>query len=163
MSEPLLRMEHITKRFPGVLALDDVSLEIRPGETHGLLGENGAGKSTLLKILSGAYQPDAGSIMLGGKPLELKTPLDAQKHGIVTIYQEFNLVPYLGLVVSAVPGILISLLSGHILSSLIKLGIVFGVVQTLDGSVIGPRIVGDSEVMGAFTGLERVWVASGRI
>ena len=93
MSEPLLRMEHITKRFPGVLALDDVSLEILPGETHGLLGENGAGKSTLLKILSGAYRPDAGSIMLGGKPLELKTPLDAQKHGIVTIYQEFNLIP----------------------------------------------------------------------
>jgi inositol transport system ATP-binding protein len=75
------------------LALDDVSLEILPGETHGLLGENGAGKSTLLKILSGAYQPDAGSITLGGKPLELKTPLDAQKHGIVTIYQEFNLIP----------------------------------------------------------------------
>jgi inositol transport system ATP-binding protein len=93
MSKPLLRMEHITKRFPGVLALDDVSLEILPGETHGLLGENGAGKSTLLKILSGAYLPDAGSIMLGGKPLELKTPLDAQKHGIVTIYQEFNLIP----------------------------------------------------------------------
>ena len=69
------------------------SLEIWPGETHGLLGENGAGKSTLLKILSGAYRPDAGSIMLGGKPLELPTPLDAQKHGIVTIYQEFNLIP----------------------------------------------------------------------
>jgi ABC-type sugar transport system ATPase subunit len=60
-TEPLLRMEHITKRFPGVLALDDVSLEILPGETHGLLGENGAGKSTLLKILSGAYLPDAAA------------------------------------------------------------------------------------------------------
>jgi inositol transport system ATP-binding protein len=93
MTEPLLRMEHITKRFPGVLALDDVSLEILPGETHGLLGENGAGKSTLLKILAGAYQPDAGSITLGGAPLELKTPVDAQKHGITTIYQEFNLIP----------------------------------------------------------------------
>src|SRR5215471_7433681 len=93
MTEPLLRMEHITKRFPGVLALDDVSLEILPGETHGLLGENGAGKSTLLKILSGAYQPDAGTITLGGKPLEAKTPLDAQKQGIITIYQEFNLIP----------------------------------------------------------------------
>ena len=58
-------MEHITKRFPGVLALDDVSLDILPGETHGLLGENGAGKSTLLKILSGAYLPDAGTITLG--------------------------------------------------------------------------------------------------
>jgi ABC-type Fe3+/spermidine/putrescine transport system ATPase subunit len=86
-------MEHITKRFPGVLALDDVSLEILPGETHGLLGENGAGKSTLLKILSGAYLPDAGTITLGGKPLEAKTPLDAQKQGIITIYQEFNLIP----------------------------------------------------------------------
>ena len=92
-TEPLLRMEHITKRFPGVLALDDVSLEILPGETHGLLGENGAGKSTLLKILSGAYQPDAGTVTLRGAPLELKTPVDAQKHGIITIYQEFNLIP----------------------------------------------------------------------
>jgi inositol transport system ATP-binding protein len=86
-------MEHITKRFPGVLALDDVSLEILPGETHGLLGENGAGKSTLLKILSGAYEPDAGTIMLGGTPRAFKTPIDAQKHGIITIYQEFNLIP----------------------------------------------------------------------
>ena len=93
MTEPLLRMEHITKRFPGVLALDDVSLEILPGEAHGLLGENGAGKSTLLKILSGAYQPDAGSITLAGKQLHLATPLDAQRQGIVTIYQEFNLIP----------------------------------------------------------------------
>ncbi len=93
MTEPLLRMEHITKRFPGVLALDDVSLEILPGEAHGLLGENGAGKSTLLKILSGAYQPDAGTITLAGKPLTLATPLDAQRQGIVTIYQEFNLIP----------------------------------------------------------------------
>jgi inositol transport system ATP-binding protein len=93
MTEALLRMEHITKRFPGVLALDDVSLDIMPGETHGLLGENGAGKSTLLKILSGAYQPDAGTITLSGQPLEAKTPLDAQKQGIITIYQEFNLIP----------------------------------------------------------------------
>ena len=93
VTEPLLRMEHITKRFPGVLALDDVSLEILPGETHGLLGENGAGKSTLLKILSGAYLPDAGTITLNGAPLEAKTPLDAQKQGIITIYQEFNLIP----------------------------------------------------------------------
>ncbi|MDQ7249820.1 sugar ABC transporter ATP-binding protein [Dongia sedimenti] len=93
MTEPLLRMEYIIKRFPGVLALDDVSLEILPGETHGLLGENGAGKSTLLKILSGAYAPDAGTITLGGTPLRFKNPIDAQKHGIITIYQEFNLIP----------------------------------------------------------------------
>jgi inositol transport system ATP-binding protein len=93
MSEPLLRMEHITKRFPGVLALDDVAFEVTPGEAHGLLGENGAGKSTLLKILSGAYQPDAGSIEFGGEPIALETPLAAQRRGIVTIYQEFNLIP----------------------------------------------------------------------
>src|SRR4051812_38826565 len=92
-TEPLLRMEHITKRFPGVLALDDVSIEVLPGEAHGLLGENGAGKSTLLKILSGAYRPDAGSIELNGETLMLQKPLDAQLRGIVTIYQEFNLIP----------------------------------------------------------------------
>jgi inositol transport system ATP-binding protein len=93
MTEPLLRMEHISKRFPGVVALDDVSFEILPGEVHGLLGENGAGKSTLLKILSGAYQPDAGTIALSGEAIVLPTPLDAQRQGIVTIYQEFNLIP----------------------------------------------------------------------
>jgi inositol transport system ATP-binding protein len=93
MAEPLLRMQHITKRFPGVLALDDVSIEVLPGEAHGLLGENGAGKSSLLKILSGAYQPDAGSIELAGESITLQTPLDAQNLGIVTIYQEFNLIP----------------------------------------------------------------------
>jgi inositol transport system ATP-binding protein len=93
MTEPLLRMELITKRFPGVLALDDVSFEVLAGEAHGLLGENGAGKSTLLKILSGAYEPDAGSIELGGEKLALQKPLDAQQQGIVTIYQEFNLIP----------------------------------------------------------------------
>jgi inositol transport system ATP-binding protein len=93
MVKPLLRMEHITKRFPGVLALDDVSIDVLPGEAHGLLGENGAGKSSLLKILSGAYQPDAGSIELAGESISLQTPLDAQNLGIVTIYQEFNLIP----------------------------------------------------------------------
>ena len=97
MTEPLLRMDHISKRFPGVVALDDVSFEILPGEVHGLLGENGAGKSTLLKILSGAYQPDAGTITLAGTSVALPTPLDAQRQGIVTIYQEFNLIPTLTL------------------------------------------------------------------
>jgi inositol transport system ATP-binding protein len=93
MTEPLLRMEHISKSFPGVVALNDVTFEVLPGEVHGLLGENGAGKSTLLKILSGAYQPDSGTITLAGAPITLATPLDAQREGIVTIYQEFNLIP----------------------------------------------------------------------
>jgi inositol transport system ATP-binding protein len=93
MTEPLLRMSGISKRFPGVQALDNVSFEVAPGEIHALLGENGAGKSTLLKILSGAQQPDAGTISLSGSPVTLATPHDAQKLGVVTIYQEFTLAP----------------------------------------------------------------------
>ncbi|MBV9245214.1 MAG: sugar ABC transporter ATP-binding protein [Methylobacteriaceae bacterium] len=93
MTEPLLRMSGIGKRFPGVQALDDVNFEVAPGEIHALLGENGAGKSTLLKILSGAQQPDAGAITFAGKPVTLSTPHDAQQLGIVTIYQEFTLAP----------------------------------------------------------------------
>ena len=93
MTEPLLRMAAISKRFPGVLALDDVGLEVGPGEVHALLGENGAGKSTLLKILSGAQQPDAGTITLAGEPVSLLSPHHAQQLGIVTIYQELTLAP----------------------------------------------------------------------
>jgi len=93
MNEPFLRMSGISKRFPGVQALDDVDFEVAPGEIHALLGENGAGKSTLLKILSGAQQPDAGEISLGGTPVTFASPHDAQRLGIVTIYQEFTLAP----------------------------------------------------------------------
>lgn len=88
-------MTGISKHFPGVQALDHVSLDVSPGEIHGLLGENGAGKSTLIKILSGAYHPDAGSIELGGQPIQVHNPHHAQEQGVVTIYQEFNLVPSL--------------------------------------------------------------------
>jgi inositol transport system ATP-binding protein len=93
MTEPLLRMSGISKRFPGVQALDDVAFEVAPGEIHALLGENGAGKSTLLKILSGAQQPDSGAIALAGAEVTMATPHDAQRLGIVTIYQEFTLAP----------------------------------------------------------------------
>ena len=86
-------MSRISKRFPGVQALDDVSFEVLPGEVHALLGENGAGKSTLLKILSGAQAPDSGTITFGGAVVSPKTPHDAQQLGIVTIYQEFTLAP----------------------------------------------------------------------
>jgi len=93
MAEPLLRMTGISKRFPGVRALDDVQLEVGRGEIHALLGENGAGKSTLLKILSGAQPPDSGEIVFGGEPVTFASPHDAQRLGIVTIYQEFTLAP----------------------------------------------------------------------
>src|SRR6266481_337162 len=93
MTEPLLRMTSIGKRFPGVQALDNVDLEVLPGEIHALLGENGAGKSTLIKILSGAQQPDSGTIEFGGQRVTMASPHDAQRRGIVTIYQEFTLAP----------------------------------------------------------------------
>jgi inositol transport system ATP-binding protein len=92
---PLLHMQGISKRFPGVRALDDVSLVVGRGEIHGLLGENGAGKSTLMKILAGVYAPDEGRIVFDGVPLRLTSPHHAQQTGIVTIYQEFTLVPHL--------------------------------------------------------------------
>ena len=91
----LLRMDGITKRFPGVLALDHVSLHVRKGEVHALLGENGAGKSTLMKILSGAYTMDSGSIVFDGQPVTISSPRQAQELGISIIYQELNLVPQL--------------------------------------------------------------------
>ena len=90
---PILKMTGVSKRFPGVLALENVHLEVGPSEIHALLGENGAGKSTLLKVLSGAQSADAGEIELFGKPVVFATPHDAQRAGIVTIYQEFTLAP----------------------------------------------------------------------
>ncbi|HEX6014821.1 MAG TPA: sugar ABC transporter ATP-binding protein [Geminicoccaceae bacterium] len=92
---PLLRMAGISKSFPGVQALRGVDFEVGRGEVHALLGENGAGKSTLLKILAGAEAPDAGTIAFDGEEVRLDGPQAAQARGIVTIYQEFNLVPTL--------------------------------------------------------------------
>ena len=90
---PLLEAHGITKRFPGVLALDDVRFTLRPGEVHSLVGENGAGKSTLMKVLGGIYRPDAGVIRLGGEETVINGPLDAQSKGISIIHQELNLMP----------------------------------------------------------------------
>lgn len=85
-----IEMEHISKSFPNVKALDDVTIHIQPGEVHGLVGENGAGKSTLIKILSGAYQKDSGRILIDGKEIDIKNPTQALAEGLVTIYQETN-------------------------------------------------------------------------
>jgi len=95
MNETIVKMEHITKRFPGVLALDNVSFNLRKGEVHALLGENGAGKSTLMKILSGVHVPNEGSITFEGEVIKLETPISAQEKGIAIIHQEFNLFPEL--------------------------------------------------------------------
>ena len=91
--QPLLEVQHITKRFPGVEALHDVSLQFMAGEIHAVVGENGAGKSTLMKIMSGAYVPDAGQILLEGKRVAFSHPVEAQRKGISIMYQEFNLLP----------------------------------------------------------------------
>lgn len=90
-----LEMRHISKGFPGVQALSDVSIEVRPGEVQVLLGENGAGKSTLMKILAGVYQKDAGEVLLNGTPVEIPDTKSASQHGIHMIHQELNLVPHL--------------------------------------------------------------------
>lgn len=95
VQEALLKLGHITKEFPGVMALNDVSLDVRSAEVHALVGENGAGKSTLIKILTGALDGWTGEIYFDGKPLEIKHPREAQKAGISTIYQELTLCPAL--------------------------------------------------------------------
>ncbi|RPF48771.1 monosaccharide ABC transporter ATP-binding protein (CUT2 family) [Hydrogenoanaerobacterium saccharovorans] len=94
-SEYVLELKNITKRFPGVLALDNVQLQLRAGEVHVLLGENGAGKSTLIKVITGAYLLDEGQVYLDGEPVTIKSPLDSQAMGIGVVYQEFNLMPHL--------------------------------------------------------------------
>ena len=91
----ILRMEQISKRFPGVQALEDVTFEVAEGEIHALVGENGAGKSTLMKILTGALSRDAGTIILRGKLVEIDSPRRAQALGISMIHQELALIPYL--------------------------------------------------------------------
>ncbi|HEV7964834.1 MAG TPA: sugar ABC transporter ATP-binding protein [Actinoplanes sp.] len=89
----LLEVAGVSKTFPGVRALDDVSFTLAPGEVHALVGENGAGKSTLIKVLTGVYQPDGGELRYQGAPVRFDTPMAAQRSGISTIYQEVNLIP----------------------------------------------------------------------
>lgn len=95
MMEPILDLQNISKSFPGVRALDDVSFNVYPGEIHALLGENGAGKSTLIKIISGVHKPDTGLMHVNGQPVSFGNPRDAQAAGIATIYQELSLYPEL--------------------------------------------------------------------
>ena len=90
-----LEVRGVSKRFPGVHALDRVDLDVRSGEVHVLLGENGAGKSTLMKILSGAYARDEGRILIDGREVEPRDPRHAQTLGIGIIYQTFSQAPHL--------------------------------------------------------------------
>ena len=94
-SGPLIEIGGLGKRFPGVVALEEVSLELRAGEVHGLIGQNGAGKSTLINVLSGMLQPDAGSIRMAGVPVTIGDARRVLSLGIATVYQELSLLPHL--------------------------------------------------------------------
>ncbi len=97
VSVPLLEMKGITKEFPGVKALDEVSIHVHQHEILALLGENGAGKSTLMKVLAGVHQPSSGEIYINGSPVTIDGPKHSQNLGISIIYQEFNLIPYMSI------------------------------------------------------------------
>ncbi len=102
--QPILEASHITKHFPGTLALDNVHLELLPGEIHAVMGENGAGKSTLMKILAGVIAPDTGELRLEGKTVVFTSPHQALVHGIAIVYQELNMVPTLTVAENLFPG-----------------------------------------------------------
>src|SRR5438552_4827387 len=105
MSEaPLLQMHGIAKRFPGVVALDQVNLDVRKGEVLALVGENGAGKSTLMKILGGVYQPDAGDIRVDGQSVNIRNVTDAMRLGIAFIHQELNILDNLDVAANVLLG-----------------------------------------------------------
>lgn len=91
----ILKVSKLSKSFPGVKALTSVNFSLEKGEIHGLMGENGAGKSTLIKVITGYYSKDQGSILYNGKEIDYKSPNDAVKHGMSTVYQEINLIPML--------------------------------------------------------------------
>ena len=91
MTIPLLSLQGITKRYPGVVANQDVSLTVMPGQAHAVLGENGAGKSTLMKIIYGSVKPDEGQVFFKGQPVNIRNPQEARKLGISMVFQHFSL------------------------------------------------------------------------
>jgi ribose transport system ATP-binding protein len=97
MNEFILQLNHITKIYPGVVALDDVSMEFQRGEIHAIVGENGAGKSTFIKAITGVIQPSKGEIVFEGNIIENNNPIKSLNNGITAIYQEFNLIPNLSI------------------------------------------------------------------
>lgn len=105
VTEPRLRINSITKRFGGILALKDVSFDIRPGEVHALVGENGAGKSTLVKIITGLETIDVGSLNLDGKEIHFGSPMEARNQGVLAVYQDPKLFPNLDIAENVFMGI----------------------------------------------------------
>jgi ABC-type uncharacterized transport system ATPase subunit len=101
---PALEMRGITKIYPGVVANDRITIDVRPGEIHALLGENGAGKTTLMNVLYGLARPNEGQILLDGQPVEIANPADAIRRGITMVHQHFMLVPVLSVAENVVLG-----------------------------------------------------------
>jgi simple sugar transport system ATP-binding protein len=101
----IIEMQHITKRFPGIVANDDVNFNLRKGEIHALLGENGAGKSTLMSILFGMYIPEEGTILKNGEPIQVLNPNDANAHGIGMVHQHFKLVEVFSVLDNIIMGV----------------------------------------------------------
>jgi ribose transport system ATP-binding protein len=95
VDQTILILKNISKEFPGVKALQNVSFDLNRGEVHVLIGENGAGKSTLMKVLTGVYKPDEGEVFLHGEKVEFTSTKEAQEKRIAIIFQEFNLIPNL--------------------------------------------------------------------
>lgn len=104
MADVVLKIQNITKSFPGVKALSDVSFEVKKASVHVLCGENGAGKSTLMKIINGVYQPDSGTICIGGQAVRINSPIYARRLGISMIFQELNYIPEMSVEESLVVG-----------------------------------------------------------
>src|SRR4029077_21253105 len=90
----LLEVRNVSKAFPGVVALDDVSLRLKRGTVHAVIGENGAGESTLMKIIAGIYTPDAGELCLLGRTVHLSSPREALQHGLAMIHKDLTLMPF---------------------------------------------------------------------
>lgn len=97
MTTPAIELRNVSKRFGSVIALNDVSIAVNPGEVHCLLGDNGAGKSTLIKILSGVHRPSDGQILLGGEPVVFRSPRDATDAGVATVFQDLGLIPLMSI------------------------------------------------------------------
>ena len=97
MTAPAIELRSVSKRFGSVIALNDVSIAVRPGEVHCLLGDNGAGKSTLIKILSGVHRPTEGQICVSGEPTVFRSPRDATDAGVATVFQDLGLIPLMSI------------------------------------------------------------------
>ncbi len=141
---PLLEVEGITKAFPAVLANDDISFSVNPGEIHAILGENGAGKSTLVKIIYGLLQPDAGSMRLSSKPYAPAKPSEARARGVGMVFQHFSLFEAMTVLENIAIGINTELTKGDLRGRIIDVSIAYG-LRLDPGRIVGTLSVGERQ------------------